>query len=79
MYYADSFRSSPDGYIAIITDERDDLPLRRPHVDVGTEVKVPNAKIKWDEGNPTGHALIFLGFEDGHPTKVFCYVPGGGG
>ena len=74
-YYADSFEVSPDGkYIAIITDERPDGPLGRPHRDVGTKIEVPNAKIKWDQGNPTGHGVIFLNTAD----MVYCYVPPGG-
>ena len=36
---------------------------------------VPNTKIKWDRGNPTGHGIIFIGDGD----EIFCYVPPGGG
>jgi hypothetical protein len=25
---------------------------------------VPDNKIKWDEGNPTGHGIIFIGVKD---------------
>jgi hypothetical protein len=75
-YWADSFHASPDGksYVAIITDDRPDEPLRRPHMDVGTEVVVPDNKIKWDRGNPTGHGVIFIS----RVGYVFCYVPPGG-
>jgi hypothetical protein len=54
-YYADSFEVDGDAYVAIITDTRPDGPLNRPHVARGTKVRVPNSKLKFDEGNPTGH------------------------
>lgn len=74
-YWADSFEMSKDGeYVAIITDERPDEPRKRPHVPVGTKVVVPNHKLKFDQGNPTGHGVIFLS-TTGH---VFCYLPPGG-
>jgi hypothetical protein len=68
-YWAASFEVDDGRYVAIITDERSDSPLLRPHREVGERVVVPNNKIKWDEGNPTGHGIIFLG-TDGH---VYCY------
>jgi len=74
-YWADSFEVEGDHYVAIITDERPDGPIGRPHIEVGTRVVVPNHKIKWDQGNPTGHGVIFLGFG---AQWVYCYVPPGG-
>jgi hypothetical protein len=73
-YYADVFESDGNRYVAIITDTRDDEPLRRHHVEPGTRILVPNAKLKVDSGNPTGHGVIFLSSSD----TVFCYVPPGG-
>lgn len=73
-YYADSFEITGDQYIAIITDERDDAPLGRPHIPPGTRIVVPNAKLKYDAGNPTGHGVIFIGSQ----WQVFCYVAPGG-
>lgn len=73
-YWADSFEVDGDQYIAIVTDPRPDEPLRRRHVDVGTRIPIPNAKIKWNEGNPTGHGIVFLSRGD----FVFCYLPPGG-
>lgn len=35
-------------------DDRDDAPLRRPHLDIGTEIEIPPNKLKWDKSNPTG-------------------------
>jgi hypothetical protein len=52
-----------------------DGPLARAHIDVGTRIIVPNAKIKWDQGNPTGHGVIFLRSDD---KWVYCYAPPGG-
>jgi hypothetical protein len=77
-YWADSYEVKGDQYIAIITDTRDDIPLGRPHIDNGTRVAVPNSKIKWDRGNPTGHGIIFIGHGD-EVLYVYCYVPPGGG
>jgi hypothetical protein len=75
-YWADSFEMSPNGeYVAIITDERE-LPYRH-NVPVGTRIVVPNYKIKWDRGNPTGHGVIFLAphYTDTDPYHVYCYLP----
>jgi hypothetical protein len=73
-YWADSFEVDGDRYVAIITDERPDGPLGRPHRELGEKIVVPNHKIKWDDGNPTGHGIIFIGMGG----QVFCYVPPGG-
>ena len=61
-------------YIAIITDERPDEPLKRKHVDVGTRIVVPHHKLKYDQSNPTGHGIVFLSRSE----YVFCYVAPGG-
>ena len=74
-YWADSYEVKDGQYIAIITDERDDEPLRRPHIDNGKRFLVPHSKIKWDSGNPTGHGIIFIG----HGLEIHCYLPPGGG
>jgi hypothetical protein len=73
-YWADSFGTDKDRYVAIITDERADEPLRRPHREPGERIAIPNNKIKWDQGNPTGHGIIFIGLGG----QVYCYVPPGG-
>jgi hypothetical protein len=72
-YWADAFEATSDGqYVAaIITDPRDDEPLGRRHRDIGTKIIVPKNKIKWNEGNPVGHGIIFLNRAD----TVFCYLP----
>ena len=73
-YWADSFEVDEDRYVAVITDERPDGPLGRPHRELGERIVIPNHKIKWDEGNPTGHGIIFIGIGG----QVYCYVPPGG-
>jgi hypothetical protein len=74
-YWADKVETDSDGHlVAVITDERDDAVLSRPHVPVGTKIIVPPYKIKWDRGNPTGHIVIFLTWE----RQVLCYVQNGG-
>jgi hypothetical protein len=72
-YWADNFESSDGQYVAIITDTRPD-DWGRPHREPGERIVIPNNKIKWDRGNPTGHGVIFLS-----PSgNVYCYVPPGG-
>ena len=68
-YEADSFEVEGDHYVAIITGHR-----AVAGVPIGTRIPVPNHKMKWDQGNPTGHGIIFLGSQG----QVFCYVTPGG-
>ena len=72
-YWADSYEVGPNGeYVAIITDERD-VPGRLPR-EVGTKVVIPKSKIKWDQGNPSGHGWVFIS-----PGNIlYCYLPPGG-
>lgn len=73
-YFADEVHVKGGKTFAVITDDREDKPLGRPHVAVGTEVEIPDSKLKWDRSNPTGHGVVFLsrgGF-------VYCFVQGGG-
>lgn len=72
-----------------ITDDRDDTPLKRPHVPVGTEIFIPNHKLTWKDpqgnyvGNPTGHAIVFLSlinYPNGNTEyNVYCFVQSTGG
>jgi hypothetical protein len=66
-FEADTFEVEGDHYVAIITDGKGVLPS-------GTHIPVPNAKMKWDAGNPTGHGVIFIGSQG----QVYCYVAPGG-
>lgn len=67
-----------------IDDDRDDKVMDRPHIDNGTEIEIPDNKLKWGdldpqrfvkmERNPTGHGIVFLS----RAGYVFCYVESGG-
>ena len=74
-YWCDSFRYEAGKALCTISDDRDDAPLGRSHVDVGTVVEIPQNKLKWDRGNPTGHSIVFMS-QNGF---VFCFVQGAGG
>jgi hypothetical protein len=66
-YEADNFEVKGDQYVAIITDGKGVIPN-------GTRIPIPNQKMKWDEGNPTGHGILFIGIGG----QVYCYVAPGG-
>jgi hypothetical protein len=71
-YWCDDYYARDGKAFCKITDERT-VPKRTP-VPVGTEIEIPNDKLKHDKGNPTGHAIAFLssgGF-------LYCYVQNGG-
>ena len=73
-YWADELHVRDGKTFATITDDRPDRPLHRPHVDIGTEIEIPKEKLKHDQGNPTGHGVLFMG----RGRNVFCYVMPGG-
>lgn len=73
-YWADSYIVRDGMTVAIITDVRDDAKLGRPHLEAGTHIPVPNHKMKFDAGNPTGHGIIFI--TSSH--QVLCYLTPGG-
>jgi hypothetical protein len=76
-YWADKYEVDGDEYVAIITDDRDEIydeKVGRATREVGTRVPVPNRKLKWDDGNPTGHGVVFLSTGG----SVICYLPPGG-
>ena len=73
-YFADEVHVRGGKTFVTITDDRPDEPRGRPHIEIGTEIEVPDNKIKWDRGNPTGHGVIFLS----RVGYVFCYVQPGG-
>jgi hypothetical protein len=77
-YWADEVVVAGGQVWAVITDDRPDEPLERPHVPHGAMIYVPPEKMKWDKGNPTGHVIIFLGSVwDGanfHNLETICYV-----
>lgn len=73
-YWCDDYYARDGKAFCKITDERPDGPRGRPHRDIGTEFEIPNAKLKYDQSNPTGHGVIFLSRGD----YVYCYVAPGG-
>jgi hypothetical protein len=73
-YWADEIVVRNGKTYARITDDRPDAPLGRPHVDIGTEFEIPDRKLKYDAGNPTGHAVIFISAGG----AVYCFVQGSG-
>jgi hypothetical protein len=66
-FEADQFETEGDHYVAIITDGKGVIQN-------GTRISVPNTKMKWDRGNPTGHGIIFIGDHG----QIYCYVTPGG-
>jgi hypothetical protein len=79
-YWCDDYYARDGKAYCKITDDRDDRPLSRPHIPVGTEIEVPTNKLKWDKSNPTGHAVIFVrgGSWDPSTFTVFCFVQSSG-
>lgn len=73
-YYADKVVTRGGKNYAVITDDRDDILLGRPHIPMGTEILIPNHKYKWSDGNPTGHRVIFVNTT----LDVYCFVDGAG-
>jgi hypothetical protein len=73
-YFADEVHFRNGKTYAVITDDRPDAPRMRPHIDIGTEIEVPNNKLKWDKSNPTGHGVVFVS----RAGYVFCFVQPGG-
>jgi hypothetical protein len=76
-YWSDTYQVEGDEYVAIITDDRGEIydeKVGRATREVGTKIPVPNRKLKWDDGNPTGHGVVFLSTSG----SVICYLPPGG-
>ena len=71
-FEADEFEIEGDHYVAIITGGRGVFQN-------GTRFPVPNHKMKWDAGNPTGHGIVFIGISpETGDWLVLCYVAPGG-
>lgn len=71
-YYADDVHVHDGKTYATITDDR--VVPGRPQIDLGTVIEIPDNKLKWDRGNPTGHSIVFLS----RAGYVFCFVQGTG-
>ena len=74
LYWCDDVHVREGKTFCKITDDRPDEPRGRPHLAMGTEFEIPPNKLKFDKGNPTGHALLFVS-KGGY---VFCFVQPGG-
>lgn len=66
-FEADLYTSIGANYDATITDGKGVWAN-------GLHIFVPAGKVKWDQGNPTGHGILFL--DTG--GNVICYAPPGG-
>lgn len=89
-YWCDDYTARGGKAYCTISDDRDDIPRKRPHIDIGTVIEIPPNKLKWGENdpqramagngpgkisfNPTGHSIIFLS----SGNYVFCFVQPGG-
>lgn len=71
-YWCDDLHVREGKTFCTITDDRE--VVGRPHMDVGTVIEIPPWKLKWDRGNPTGHAVVFLSIGG----WVYCFVQAGG-
>jgi hypothetical protein len=68
-YEADLFERDGNNWVAIITGQGPGV-ANKPYIPEGTRISVPNSKMKWDRGNPTGHGIIFIGSR----SEIYCYV-----
>jgi hypothetical protein len=73
-YWCDDIRVRDGNTYCRITDDRPDESLGRRHVEVGREFYVPDRAIKWDDGNPTGHVVVFLARIGFGMAVVVCFV-----
>lgn len=73
-YFCNSYELRNGKPSCIIDDDRPDEPRGRPHVENGTIIEIPQNKLKWDSGNPTGNGIVFMS----RNRYVFCYVQPGG-
>jgi hypothetical protein len=71
-YEADLYEQEGSDYVAIITGQGP--AVDKMYIPEGTRLRVPSTKIKWDDGNPTGHGVIFVGRD----YTIYCYVPPAG-
>jgi hypothetical protein len=74
-YWCDVIHVRGGQTFCTITDDRPDAPLKRPHVEVGTVIAIPDNKLTWKDGNPVGHAVVFLSTAT---MFVWCFVQNGG-
>lgn len=73
-YWCDDIHVKNSKTFCTITDDRDNAKLRRTPVPIGTEIEIPDHKLTWKDGNPTGHSVVFLSTGG----LVYCFVQNGG-
>lgn len=73
-YWCDEIHVRDGKTFCTITDDRPNEPLKRTPFPIGTEIEIPDRKLKWDRGNPTGHAVVFLS----SGGAVYCFVQSSG-
>lgn len=73
-YEADDFEIRDGKFYAIITDTRDDAPLKRAHIAAGTRIEIPPEKLTQptDDPNITGHGIVFVAVSE-WGIGVYCY------
>lgn len=69
-YWCDDISVKNGKTFCAITDDQT-IP-GRPSLPLGTLFEIPDRKLKWDRGNPTGHAIVFLS----SGGAVYCFVQG---
>lgn len=74
-YWADVIHVRDGKTYVTVTDDRDDMKLGRQHIDIGTVIEVPNNKLTYKDGNPTGHNILFVMYTGRY---VLCFVQGTG-
>lgn len=71
-YRCEAFVRNGETWCRVVDDR---VIPNRPVVAVGTEIFIPPHKYKYDQGNPTGHTLVF-GRPQGEDFHVYCFVQG---
>jgi hypothetical protein len=78
-YFADETIVIGNRVYAVITDNRPDAPLHRPHIAPGTRIEIPPNKYgARPTGNPTEHAILFVRESYDHSFMVYCFVQSSG-
>lgn len=73
-YWCDDIHVRNGKTFCTVTDDRDNIQLKRTPVPIGTEIEIPDKKLTWKDGNPTGHSIVFLSTAG----YVYCFVQNGG-
>lgn len=71
-YRCEAFVRNGETWCRVIDDR---VIPNRPPVAIGTEIFIPRHKYKFDQGNPTGHTVVF-GRPQGGEFYVYCFVQG---